>query len=987
MHSLKGFYQLICFGIIAHIMLLPGQGRAHNNLTLRFTAMTPHVGQKLEVRVVDKGTRKEVGRTSLDAIPGADFDVNLPEVLEIGASYWIDFYADLNQNGIYDSPPVDHAWRLNLDNVAGDTTLTFVHNTNFTDIDWVYALTINISNMNPHQGQLFELRVVDVGSGEEIGRMRYLSLAFIDFTVQIAGTRIGHSYYVDFYADLNQDGRYDSPPADHAWRLQATNVAGDDTLNFSHNTNFTDINWVDAVTLRLTNMNPHVGQKFEARVIDLFDRREVGRASVDAIAVPDFSVEIPGIIQGHTYYIDFYADLNQNGVYDSPPMDHAWREQFTSKGHDTVTFNHNTNFTDIDWKYNFILKLENMNPHIGQKFEARVIDLGSMKEVGRASLDAIVVPDFQVNIPGIEPGKTYWVDFYADLNQNGLYDDPPADHVWREQFTSQGDAMVMFSHNTNFTATGWKYLLSLKLSNMTPHLSQKFEARVIDVATMEEVGRESLDAILVPDFAVHIPGLEPGSLYWVDFYADLNQNGLYDDPPVDHVWREEVTSQGDAIVMFNHNTNFTATGWEYKFMLKLQGMTPHLGQKFEARVIDLATMKEIGRKSLDAILVPDFQVCISGVQPGRKYWVDFYADLNQNGLYDMPPADHAWREEFSAGGDAMVMFMHNTSFTDIDWPYQFILNLTNMNPHVGQKFEMRVVEDESGKEVARKKLDSIIVPNFQVAVAGIKPGKEYHVDFYADLNQNGLYDVPPTDHAWRERFSSNGDTQVDFNHNTSFVDIDWVYMFTLHLKAMNPHLGQLFEMRVVDENSGDEVGRTRLESILVPDFSVFVPGIRQGGSYRADFYADFNQNGQYDSPPTDHAWREAFTAPNGDASVEFTHNTNFTDIQWPPTTGIKRDETAAVPREFALRQNYPNPFNPETTIEFDLPQAANVTLEIFNTMGQRVNILIDRLLTPGTYRAVWDGRDLAGRPMASGLYFYRLSSKDFTALRRMVLMK
>lgn len=969
------------------VVLWPAAGFGHNTLKVQLTGMNPHVGQKFELRVVDKASRKEVGRASVPAIANHDFDVEL-EVIEVGGSYWIDFYADLNQNGVYDAPPADHAWRLELDQAQGDTTLTFAHNTTFTDIDWVYLMTLDASNMNPHLGQLFELRVVDAGNGQEVGRTRFFPLAFADFTVQIPGLRRGRNYNVDFYADLNQNGLYDSPPVDHAWRLTANDVIGNVALAFSHNTTFTEINWVNALTLRLTGMNPHVGQKFETRVIDLYDMREVGRVSLDAIVVPDFQVEIPGLVPGHTYWADFYADLNQNGLYDGPPSDHTWREQFTSNGNAAVDFAHNTNFTDTGWGYNFTLALTNMNPHVGQKFEARVIDVGSMREIGRANLPAILFPAFEVSIPGVQAGKTYRVDFYADLNQNGLYDAPPTDHVWREQFTPAGDDTVAFSHNTNFTETGWQYQLDLKLTGMNPHVGQKFEARVIDLASMYEVGRRSLDAILVPDFAVHLPGIQPGGTYRVDFYADLNGNGLYDDPPMDHTWREEFPAPGDTAVAFSHNTNFTATGWAYNFMLDLTGMNPHVGQKFEARVIDLATMHEVGRKSLDAILVPDFQVCIPGVQPGGKYWVDFYADLNKNGLYDPPPADHVWRETFDAAGDAMVMFSHNTGFTDTGWPYMFTLNLSNMNPHVGQKFELRVVEEESGKEVGRKSFDSILLPNFMVKVPGLEAGKNYRADFYADLNQSGLYDAPPVDHAWREIFTSSGDASADFSHNTSFTDIDWVYMFTLNLNSMNPHVGQLFELRVVDEADDSEVGRTRLESILVPDFSVYVPGIRTGKSYRVDYYADLNKNGQYDAPPADHAWRDMFTNSSGDVALSFTHNTSFTDIQWPPTTGVEPvGNISGLPTEFALRQNYPNPFNPETIIRFDLPKSSRVSLQVFNSLGQRVQVLVDEVLPAGTYESLWDGRDARGNLLPSGLYFYRITAGDVSLLRRMVLMK
>ena len=93
------------------------------------------------------------------------------------------------------------------------------------------------------------------------------------------------------------------------------------------------------------------------------------------------------------------------------------------------------------------------------------------------------------------------------------------------------------------------------------------------------------------------------------------------------------------------------------------------------------------------------------------------------------------------------------------------------------------------------------------------------------------------------------------------------------------------------------------------------------------------------------------------------------------------------PNEYHLFQNYPNPFNPATTIEFYLPLASTVTLEIFNVRGQRI---VERLhatsLPAGVNKWEWDGNDAAGNPVASGLYFYRLTAGDFVETRKMLLL-
>ena len=111
-----------------------------------------------------------------------------------------------------------------------------------------------------------------------------------------------------------------------------------------------------------------------------------------------------------------------------------------------------------------------------------------------------------------------------------------------------------------------------------------------------------------------------------------------------------------------------------------------------------------------------------------------------------------------------------------------------------------------------------------------------------------------------------------------------------------------------------------------------------------------------------------------------------------------------IPYQFALRQNYPNPFNrstersrrsPETKIEYELAERAEVKLEIFNLLGQRVRLLINAAQSAGAYTANWDGKDQRGNLANSGVYFYRLtagnpstgSGQGFVAVRKLVLSR
>ncbi|MEZ4701371.1 MAG: cytochrome c peroxidase [Rhodothermales bacterium] len=95
----------------------------------------------------------------------------------------------------------------------------------------------------------------------------------------------------------------------------------------------------------------------------------------------------------------------------------------------------------------------------------------------------------------------------------------------------------------------------------------------------------------------------------------------------------------------------------------------------------------------------------------------------------------------------------------------------------------------------------------------------------------------------------------------------------------------------------------------------------------------------------------------------------------------------AVPATFDLSQNYPNPFNPSTTIRFSLAKPIDVTLEVYNLLGQRVRTLVQDQLDAGIHAITWDGTGDDGREVASGSYIYRISTPNFTSSRTMVFAK
>lgn len=94
------------------------------------------------------------------------------------------------------------------------------------------------------------------------------------------------------------------------------------------------------------------------------------------------------------------------------------------------------------------------------------------------------------------------------------------------------------------------------------------------------------------------------------------------------------------------------------------------------------------------------------------------------------------------------------------------------------------------------------------------------------------------------------------------------------------------------------------------------------------------------------------------------------------------DDSELQPREFILEQNYPNPFNPSTVISYQLPASSNVTIKVYDLLGNEVATLVDENKPAGVYEVEFDGNELS-----SGIYFYKLQAGSLIATKKMVLMK
>jgi len=104
-------------------------------------------------------------------------------------------------------------------------------------------------------------------------------------------------------------------------------------------------------------------------------------------------------------------------------------------------------------------------------------------------------------------------------------------------------------------------------------------------------------------------------------------------------------------------------------------------------------------------------------------------------------------------------------------------------------------------------------------------------------------------------------------------------------------------------------------------------------------------------------------------------------------TGVDPFNEELLPTKISLYQNYPNPFNPSTIISYQLPEEADVKLEIYNTLGQKVSTLVNTNVEAGYHQVVWDGKDQLNREVSSGIYLYLIQAGNYNESRKMVLIR
>jgi outer membrane protein assembly factor BamB len=167
----------------------------------------------------------------------------------------------------------------------------------------------------------------------------------------------------------------------------------------------------------------------------------------------------------------------------------------------------------------------------------------------------------------------------------------------------------------------------------------------------------------------------------------------------------------------------------------------------------------------------------------------------------------------------------------------------------------------------------------------------------------------------------------------------------------------------------------------IKGYSIFTSD--DGGPYKS-WISNTSETSGIFTPQAGHVYRFYSISQDSVGNIEVQPDSVDMTIGPIIPTGVKEQDT---PKVFSLSQNYPNPFNPVTTIKYQLPKSAAVSLKIYNVLGQPIKTLVDGKQSPGYYTIRWDSRDNSGRLVGNGIYFYNIKAGELVLTKKALILK
>ena len=253
--------------------------------------------------------------------------------------------------------------------------------------------------------------------------------------------------------------------------------------------------------------------------------------------------------------------------------------------------------------------------------------------------------------------------------------------------------------------------------------------------------------------------------------------------------------------------------------------------------------------------------------------------------------------------------------------------------------------------------------------------------FKSEPNPDGLRQLEP---GWHKEASLvNKDTVIAWN-NLAPVSFDWVSKASDTIKISQSNLMEEYELKWSESKDVD--GET-IDYLLHAQIGVYpAEEIYDTTSTSVQItYEELLENVFELFPILPGATvRFSLLASDGKDTVKVSGDDRVLFVNRYDYLSIAAE---GVPLEFALHENYPNPFNPTTTLRFDLPEISDITLTIYNMLGQKVRTFDYQNTSAGYHSVTWDATNDLGQQVGAGVYLYQLQTINFVKTRKMVLLK
>ena len=253
--------------------------------------------------------------------------------------------------------------------------------------------------------------------------------------------------------------------------------------------------------------------------------------------------------------------------------------------------------------------------------------------------------------------------------------------------------------------------------------------------------------------------------------------------------------------------------------------------------------------------------------------------------------------------------------------------------------------------------------------------------FKSEPNPDGLRQLEP---GWHKEASLvNKDTVIAWN-NLAPVSFDWVSKASDTIKISQSNLMEEYELKWSESKDVD--GET-IDYLLHAQIGVYpAEEIYDTTSTSVQItYEELLENVFELFPILPGATvRFSLVATDGIDTVKVSGDDRVLFVNRYDYLSIAAE---GVPLEFALHENYPNPFNPTTTLRFDLPEISDITLTIYNMLGQKVRTFDYQNTSAGYHSVTWDATNDFGQQVGAGVYLYQLQTINFVKTRKMVLLK